>query len=99
MGALAVPLYIGIGIFQMAAIMAGLEDWLGLHWFFAIFLAFPIAYIPVIGAVLGVAGAVTAWGWEWWQAGLLFFGAFALSLALGAGATLLEQFRSRGSDA
>lgn len=70
-------LYLGyfiLGIFQLAAIMAGLEDWIGLHWLIAIPLAMIIAYIPVIGTIVGVVGAVTAWHWSWVQVGGLFFG-------------------------
>ena len=95
MGVLAVPLYIIMGTIQMAAIMAGLEHWLGLYWLIAIILAFPLGYFPIVGPILGIAGAVTAWHWAWWQAALLFFGAFGLSLALGAGATLLGWLGSR----
>lgn len=80
--------YAILGLFQLAAVMAGLEDWVGLHWIFAVVAAFFIAYIPVVGTVVGMFGAVTAWQWSWLQAGTLFFGPFVaivvLSIAAGA---------------
>jgi hypothetical protein len=66
--------YLVLGLFQLAAVMAGLEDWLGLHWIIAIPLAFFIAYIPIVGSIVGMFGAVAAWHWSWLQAGALFFG-------------------------
>ena len=79
--------YIVLGLFQFAAVVAGLEEWVGLHWIIAVPLSIFIAYIPLIGTVVGMFGAVTAWHWSWVQAGSLFFGPFivvaALSIASG----------------
>ena len=54
-----------LGIYQLAAIIAGIEYWLELPWIISIFIAFFITYIPLIGTAMGVLGAVTAWGWSW----------------------------------
>lgn len=70
--------YILLGLFQLAAIMAGLEEWLGLHWIFAIMLASFIAYIPLLGTIVGVMGAMEAWHWDLWQSIGLFFGPLIL---------------------
>jgi len=70
--------YIVLGLFQLAAIMAGLEDWIGLHWIISAPLALFIAYIPVVGTIVGMFGAVTAWHWSWLQAGGLFFAPFVV---------------------
>lgn len=85
MGALGFVAGIGymiLGLVQLAAVMAGLEEWVGMHWFFAVVLAFIIAYIPIVGAVVGMMGAMEAWHWEWWQAGGLFFGSLIVIGAL-----------------
>lgn len=95
MGALGGVIYFGLGIVQLAAIMAALGGWLGLHWIIAGPLALLLAYLPLVGPILGMLGAVHYWHWAWWQAGLLFFGGFALTLALGGLATIVDSFRSR----
>ena len=73
---------------QLAAILAGLVDWLGFYWLVAAPVAATLGYIPFVGSVLGMAGAMKVWHWEWWQAGLLFFGGIALSIAAGGFADL-----------
>jgi hypothetical protein len=74
MQVLLVILYIGLGLLQLAAIQAGLTAWLGLHWLLAIILSVILAWMPLIGSILGFVGAMKGWHWDWWQAGLLFFG-------------------------
>ena len=66
--------YMLLGLFQLAATMEGLEVWLGVHVVFAFIIALFISYIPLIGTVAGVCGAVYGWGWSWTAALLLFFG-------------------------
>ena len=79
--------YIILGLFQLTAINAGLENWFDFHGILTGPLAFFIAYIPIVGTVVGVLGAVTAWHWSWLQAGGLFFGPFVIIsiLAMSAG--------------
>jgi cobalamin synthase len=72
--------------------MAGLEDWLGLHWIISAPLALFIAYIPVVGSIIGMFGAVTAWHWSWLHAAALFFGPFAAILFF---AILSGEFETR----
>jgi len=68
--------YFALGFFQLFAVYAGLSDWVGLHWIIAGPLAFFISYMPLIGTVVGMFGAVESWGWSWIQAFALFFGPF-----------------------
>lgn len=64
--------FVAIGFAQLFAIEEffkktldlGLLDWV---------LALLVTYAPVVGSVLGMMGAMDAWGWSIWQAGLLFF--------------------------
>ena len=81
MQAIGFIVYIVVGLFQLAAIMAGLESWWGLHWIIAAPIAFIVSYIPFVGAIVGMVGAMDVWCWEWWQAGLLFFGGSSLLLS------------------
>ena len=76
--------YVGIGYVQMAAILAGIEQALGVHWMLAGLVALFTAFIPLVGAICGMVGAVHGWGWPWLEAGALFFGSLAMMLFLGA---------------
>ncbi|WP_260617791.1 hypothetical protein [Klebsiella pneumoniae] len=89
--------YIVVGLFQLAAIMAGLESWWGIHWLIAAPVAFIISYIPLVGSIVGMIGAMDVWRWEWWQAGLLFFGGLVFAIACGGMSSFLEwlSFRKR----
>ena len=75
--ALGVAVYFLVGILQLAAMMSGLEYWLGfkLHWAvwvygFPFFLAFTM--LPIIGTVAGIIGAVHGWNWTYPWAIALF---------------------------
>ncbi|USG61466.1 hypothetical protein NBZ79_00560 [Sneathiella marina] len=83
MGAAAYFGYFLLGVFQIAAIMAGVEYWLGWHWVFSAFIGLFLAYIPVIGTVAGVTGAIYGWGWPVLQAVVLFFGPLAFIFIIG----------------
>ncbi|MFQ2917789.1 hypothetical protein ACK3YF_00920 [Aeromonas allosaccharophila] len=95
MQALVFIAYIILGLFQLAAVMAGLEDWIGLHWIIAALLAFFIAYMPLVGTIVGMFGAVTVWHWSWLQAGGLFFGPFVVIVVITMGIGVLEKFSNR----
>lgn len=86
-------IYLGISLVQMAAIIGGLEDWLGFHWVAALTLAFVVTWIPLLGTVLGIGGAMTAWHWEWWQACGLFVFPLILSFMIGTGAKILTKVK------
>jgi hypothetical protein len=87
--------YLVLGLFQLAAVMAGLVDWIGLHWLLAALVAMFIAYIPVVGTVLGIVGAVTAWNWHWLMATALFAGPFLVMLVLALGGAAADGLRSK----
>ncbi len=65
--------YFVIGLVQLFAIMDGLDYATGIDGFFGFLIAAFTTYIPLLGAGLGVYGAVNVWDWSWIQAGLLFF--------------------------
>jgi len=60
--------YVLLGFVQLFAI----ADYFG-GGFFSLMWAFFLTYIPLVGSVFGVLGAHQEWGWELWQALMLFF--------------------------
>ncbi len=86
-------LYLGLGLFQIAATIAGIEHWFGIHWFFAGIIALFIAWSPIVGTVLGMVGAHYAWGWSWLSAFLLFFGPLIVIAGIALAAGALEKVR------
>lgn len=95
MQAIGFIVYIFVGLFQLVAIMAGLESWWGLHWIIAAPIAFIVSYIPFVGAIVGMVGAVDVWRWEWWQAGLLFFGGIIFAIVCGGMSSFFERLSFR----
>ena len=87
----AIIAYTLLGLFQIAAIIAGLETWAGFPWLIAVPLAIFIGYTPVLGTVVGMFGAVTAWHWSWFQATLLFFGPLVAVIAIYLGAVAKDK--------
>jgi hypothetical protein len=75
--------YIGLALFQATAIMAGLEEWLGLHWTTAFPVAYFVAYVPLIGTLVGILGATAAWSFPLWSASALFLIPLAVLMILG----------------
>lgn len=69
----AILSYFGIGIIQIAAIFIFFTGYL--NWWFLPSLASSIfvAYIPIIGGIVGALAAIEVWGWTWYFAVLLFF--------------------------
>ncbi|MCQ0496608.1 hypothetical protein [Klebsiella pneumoniae] len=86
-----------ISIIQMLAIIGGFHDWLGWNLVISVLLAMCLTWFPLIGAILGVMGAMHAWYWEWWQAVLLFAWPVVLMFALGIGSFIYDKFSNRQS--
>ena len=64
--------YLVIGFVQLFAVIEFFEQ--TLNWgFFDVVLAGFVTYIPLLGSILGVIGAMDGWGWDILQAGALFF--------------------------
>ena len=74
--------YFVIGIVQLIAIMDYIELTLNLG-FFDIVIACFATYIPILGSVLGILGAMDCWGWNIYQAGALFFWYVPVAFAFG----------------
>ena len=80
MQAIAVIGYIAIGFVQLFATLAGLELALGTPTFINLLIATFLAWIPIIGTITGMYGAIYAWEWWWGYAALLFLWPYALWL-------------------
>ena len=68
LGVLGYIVYFGIGLFQLAAIYGFLEDYWGWPFLLSAIGGLIVAYIPIIGSICGVLGAIYVWRWEVWQA-------------------------------
>jgi len=73
--------YIFFGLVQAVAIVDGERLWWGLHWFLALPLALVVAYVPVLGTVVGILGAMQAWSLRPWIAIILFCWPYVVILA------------------
>jgi hypothetical protein len=73
--------WFGIGIFQMTAILAGIDVWVD-GWLFSFLLWLVVVWIPIpfLCEALAFYGAYAAWHWHWYWA--LAFAAPGLVLAL-----------------
>lgn len=69
--------YFVIGIVQFFAVWDGAKYFLGVESFiggaFAFAVSMFLTYIPLVGSILGVYGAVNVWDWSLTKALILFF--------------------------
>jgi hypothetical protein len=86
-------LFFALGTFQMFAVMAGLKTLFGFGTLASFLLSGLVSYFPFIGTVLGMYGAVTAWGWSWLEAFSLFFGSLIIISVLLIIVSMFEGFR------
>ena len=85
-----------LGLVQFIAAMAGFGALMGsTPWIIQAVLALFVAYIPILGGICGMYGAISVWGWSWWQAILLFFGVPLLGFAGAMLVVALEGLTSR----
>lgn len=62
-----------MGVVQFFAAWDGFMYLLGVGSILGGILAFLFAYVPVVGSVVGMYGAMKVWDWGFWQAFVLFF--------------------------
>ena len=74
--------YIAVSLLQLIASIDGIMHFFGLHWIFAGFAALLLVFVPALGPLAGVYGAVTVWGWPSVLAVLLFFWPYLIYLLL-----------------
>ena len=74
--------YIVIGFVQLFAIASGIEYATEWGRFISFILAALTTYIPLLGSILGIYGAINVWDWSIVQAVLLFFWYIPVWIAL-----------------
>lgn len=72
--------YILLGLVQLAAIITGLKYWLGWPFIIRAFIGIPLSYIPFVGQIIGIMGAVVGWDWSYPAAILTFIGPYIFYL-------------------
>lgn len=95
-GALLAIGFFVMSVVQFFALYAYVRDYWDWHWLLATPISMFLAGMPIVGSICGCLGAIKVWGWEWWQAGLLFFWwpAFAaLGIAMGLIGNLFVRTR------
>jgi hypothetical protein len=65
--------FLTIGFVQLFAIASGVQYGTEFPLWMSYVIAVLTTYIPILGSVLGVYGAINAWDWSLVQALLLFF--------------------------
>ncbi len=65
--------YLAIGLIQLVAVIDGIKYATGLGSILSAVLSIFVNYVPLLGSVLGVYGAIKVWDWNIIQAGCLFF--------------------------
>ena len=65
--------YVFVGFVQFFAVWDGVELFFGANSFFAFLIALFLNYIPLVGSVAGVYGAINVWDWSLVKSLLLFF--------------------------
>lgn len=64
--------FISYGILQFFAISSGLLSFLHYDNFFVLLISSLLAFLPIIGSILGAWGACTSWGWSLWNSIFIF---------------------------
>jgi len=75
-------LFFALGFLQFFAFIAGLQEAMDVGVFGAVVISLLVSFIPFIGTVAGIYGAIEGWGWETLPAVALFVGPFAVILLI-----------------
>lgn len=94
-GSIFLVLHAVMGIVQFFATIAGLHEWLGFHWILVGILSALLAWLPLVGSIIGMFGAVSAWGWSWLAAFALFFGWMIVPLIIAVAIAVGERLTNR----
>jgi hypothetical protein len=78
------PIFLVMGFVQLFAVMDGIEYAIGLGGILNFFLSLFIAYIPILGSLTGMYGAINVWDFSLWQAILLFFWMYPVFIVISA---------------
>lgn len=70
--------HIIIGLIQLIITTGALAHWLSIPVWLSFLLSAFVAWLPVVGNVIGIAGAHFVYGWSLWAAIALFAGPYLL---------------------
>jgi hypothetical protein len=83
--------YLVVGLVQLFAIADGVGFGLGVGSLLSFIIAAFLTYIPLIGSIAGLYGAVNVWDWSIWQALLLFFWYIPVAMVIGGVSLLTDR--------
>jgi hypothetical protein len=90
-GCLFAAIYFGISTIQLFAIQAGIVTLWGWPEWAGYIVAFLLAYLPVVGTIIGIIGAIGAWNWSVLAAIALFAGPYILAILISGIASLFSS--------
>ncbi len=94
LGCAGVIVYFVLGIFQFVAAYKGVQIWFEGPWILTTAITLIAAYIPILGTVVGIKGAMAAWGWGLWPSIAFFcwpFGVVLLAAIVGGVVILFSR--------
>ena len=91
MKALGLIFYLVLGLVQFFATIAGLQVALGTGLVVNIVLSLLVAWLPMIGTITAIYGAIVGWGWPWVWALAVFGGPVVVLMLLGVIAMWLDS--------
>ncbi len=81
-----------LGVIEFFVIQRALREWLGMRGWIVGLMAAVVSYVPLVGGIVALVGAVAVLEWSWWLAGGIFIGGTAALAVVGGIATLWGQF-------
>lgn len=94
LGCLPMVLFLVFGLIQYSAISAQVQSVTHSNGWLSGALTWLLTYLPIVGSIVGFFGAKDVWGWQWWQAALLYFGmpvGFYVLYAIGGATNAMIQ--------
>lgn len=80
LGCVAQVVYLVYGFVQLLLIVKGVQVWFKISGILSVLLSLIIAYIPIVGPIAGIKGAMAFWGWSLWGAIAFFCWPYVLYL-------------------
>ena len=97
LGCAAYIVYMIWSVFQLLAMVKGVQIMFHLPLPLAVAACFIVAWIPILGTIAGIKGAMVGWGWGLWTAIAFFFAPYVLyTLAVVTGAAADLWTRHKG---
>lgn len=79
------------GLFQLFAVIDGIEWLLGVGTFVAVILSVFVNWIPLAGTAFGILGAYNVWDWPLWLATVLFVAPLGIIVLVSMAGAALDR--------